>query len=177
MFSPENSDALFRRLDEELSKLNERRVLIACGGGALIAMKITERRTRDIDIIAPAIDPTLQDIAIRLAQEFGLSKQWLNNGPSSLARDLTSGWEGRTVSVFRGKCLELKALGREDLLATKLYAFCDREDDFEDVIKLAPTHEELNRLVPWVLARDASSYWPERVQTCFERLRKRLNHE
>ncbi len=139
MLTAQNSDALLRRLDEELTKIGEKRVLISCGGAALIAMKISERRTRDIDIIAPLIDPLLEKIAVLLAEEFGLAKNWLNNGPSSLARDLNPGWEGRVVSVFHGKGLELKALGREDILATKLYAFCDREDDFQDVIKLAPT--------------------------------------
>lgn len=177
MLTPTNSDALLKRIDEELTKLKEPRVLIACGGGALIAMKVVERRTRDLDIISPEIDPLLKEIAVRLAQEFGLSSDWLNNGPASLARDLTSGWKKRTVSIFRGKNLELKALGREDLLATKLYAFCDREDDFEDVLKLKPTSEELNKILPWVLVRDASPLWPDRVKTCFERVKKRLSLE
>jgi hypothetical protein len=172
-----NADAILRRLDEELTRLGEKRSLIVCGGCALIVMDITDRRTRDIDVIFPRIDPILKEVAKCVGIEFGLAENWLNDSPSSLARDLTKGWKSRTVSIFKGESLELRALGREDLLATKLYAFCDREDDFDDVVKLKPSKKELDSLLPWVLKRDGSALWPRRVQDCFLRLRKKLNHE
>src|SRR5688572_8140587 len=141
MLVPSNMDAVLRRLDEELTKLGEKRTLVVCGGSALIVMNVIDRRTRDIDVIAPPIDDGLEKIAKALAKEFGLAENWLNDWPAPLARDLTKGWQSRTVAIFNGKALELRALGREDLLATKLYAFCDREDDFDDVVKLKPTKE------------------------------------
>lgn len=177
MLAPENTDLVLIRLDEELTKSGERRSLIICGGGALIVMKIIERRTRDVDVVAPEIDPLLNALAAQVGREFGLSENWLNNGPASLVRDLSAGWQQRTVPVFAGKALELRALGRHDLLATKLYAFCDREDDFDDVLRLKPTKDELDSLFPWVLQRDESAHWPKRVEDCFHRIRGKLNHE
>ena len=176
MLAPDNAEPIFLRLDKELSRLGEKRSLIICGGGALIAMKIIERHTRDVDVIAPAIDSVLKKLAVEVGKEFGLSENWLNNGPSSLSRDLSTGWQQRTVPVFAGKALELRALGRRDLLATKLYALCDREDDLYDVLRLKPTREELDALFPWVLERDGSLYWPKRVEDCFSRLRGKLNN-
>ncbi len=172
MLGPNNQEAVLRRLDEEFTRLGEKRRLFVCGGGALIIMDVIDRRTRDIDVITPKIDPVLKKIAKVIGEEFGLAENWLNDGPASLAKDLTKGWGDRCVAIFKGGCLELLALSREDLLATKLYAFCDREDDFDDVVKMKPTTRELDKLLPWVLQRDASPLWPQRVQACFSRLRK-----
>lgn len=177
MLTATNAEQVLVRLDEELVTAGEKRSLIICGGGALIVMKVIERRTRDVDVVAPEIDPLLKKLAVLVGKEFGLSENWLNNGPASLVRDLTTGWQNRTVPVFAGKALELQALGRSDLLATKLYAFCDREDDLDDVLRLKPSKEELDSLFPWVLERDGSAYWPARVEDCFNRLRKKLNYE
>ena len=177
MLSPLNTETLLKRLDEELSKRGERRTLIVCGGAALLVMNVIHRRTRDIDVIAPELDPTLKTIAKHIGNEFDLSENWLNNGPASLMSDLSSGWQERCHTIFKGKALELRSLGREDLLASKLFAFCDREDDFEDVVRLKPSKEELTKLLPWVLKRDASAYWPKRVEECFSRLRKKMKYE
>ena len=177
MLSSKNQSEILKRVDEELARIGEKRTLIICGGGALIVMGIIDRQTRDVDVLEPEIDSLLKDIATRVGREFGLSEKWLNNGPQSLRRDLNSGWEKRTTSIFKGKSLELLGLGRPDLIASKLFAFCDREDDFEDVISLKPTKSELEDIFPWVLKRDTSPYWPKRVEDCFSRLRKKLKYE
>ena len=177
MLVASNTDPVFTRLDEELSKLGEARTLMVCGGTALIVLKVSDRATRDVDVVEPKIDPALKEIATRVGREFGLEDNWLNDGPSSLATELVNGWRARTVSIFAGRSLELRSLGRGDLLATKLYAFCDREDDFSDVLDLKPSKEELAGLFSWVLARDASSLWPKRVEECFARIRKSFGYE
>lgn len=177
MLTPQNQAALLNRLDEELVRIGEKRQLFICGGVALIVAGIVEHQTRDVDVLVPEIDPVLKRIASVLAGEFGLDENWLNNGPASLAKDLSKGWRNRTKAIFDGKSLEVRALGRLDLLATKIYAFCDREDDFDDVVRLKPTAKELTTLAPWVLDRDASELWPKRVEDCLERLRKRLGYE
>jgi Nucleotidyltransferase of unknown function (DUF6036) len=177
MLSPKNQSDILKRVDEELARIGELRTLIICGGGALIVMGIIDRQTRDVDVLEPEIDPILKAIAARIGKEFGLSEKWLNNGPESLRRDLNTGWEKRTTSIFKGKALELRGLGRADLLASKLFAFCDREDDFEDVLEMKPTKSELEDIFPWVLQRDGSAYWPKRVEDCFLRLRKKLKYE
>jgi hypothetical protein len=174
--SPENKLEVLQQLDAELATLGVQRSLILCGGGALLVLDIIDRRTRDMDVITPQIDPVLDMAAKKVAQHFGLSEEWLNNGPASLARDLTVGWEQRAVVIYEGSCLEVKALGRGDLVASKMFAFCDREDDLIDLLKMRPTGEELDSIYDWVLARDASALWPNRVQDCFRRLRKALGH-
>lgn len=165
------------RLNDELRRIGETRTLIVCGGAALIVSGIIERQTRDMDVLAPEIDGVLSRIADSLESEFGLGPNWLNNGPASLIKDLSPGWRERTDELYVGSNLQVRALGRIDLLATKLYAFCDREDDFSDVLQLKPTRNELEQLKPWVLRRDASNLWPERVNSCFERIRKELKHD
>jgi len=177
MLSPLNKDAVLKRLDEELAKHGEKRTLFVCGGVALIVMKTVNRETRDVDVVAPPIDPLLSQIAKKVGEEFGLRENWLNNGPESLERDLNPGWRDRSTPIFKGKALELQSLGREDLLASKLFAFCDREDDLEDVLQLKPSKDELEKLLPWVLKRDGSPYWQKRVEDCFSRLRKKLKYE
>lgn len=177
MITPKNQQELLRRLDEELRRIGEKRELVICGGAALIVSGVIERQTRDIDVLTPEIDRVLEEIAEALAHEFGLAPNWLNNGPASLAKDLSEGWKNRTTKLFVGKNLEIEVLGRLDLLATKLYAFCDREDDLDDVLRLKPTNEELVKILPWVLERDGSDLWPKRVATCFQRVRKMLGHE
>lgn len=177
MLSKKNYSKILKRLDEELTTLKEKRSLILCGGSVLIVMDIVDRQTRDVDVIEPELDSVLKDIAKKLATEFGLSENWLNNGPEQLRRDLLKDWKKRIVPIFKGKALTLQALGREDLLATKLFAFCDREDDWQDVLKLKPTKEELDRIFPWVMERDGSAYWPKRVEDCFKRIKKAMKYE
>ncbi len=177
MLGPENTAETLNELDRELVARGEERTLIACGGGALLAMQIIERQTRDLDVIVPKIDPVLGAAAEAVARKLGLSTNWLNNGPESLTRDLLPGWEERSVPIFKGKALEVRALGRSDLIATKMYAFCDREDDFEDLLRIKPTREELEAIRTWVLERDGSHLWPGRVAECFARLGKALGHE
>lgn len=68
--------------------------LVVCGGTALVATGLVLRATRDVDIVALAdeqgglIDPAPLPAALikaagEVAEDLGLPKDWLNNGPSS----------------------------------------------------------------------------------------------
>ncbi len=50
----------------------------------------------------------------------------------ALNNDLPIGWEERLVTLHIGKAVTLKTLGRLDLLMTKLFAMCDRQQDIDD---------------------------------------------
>jgi len=80
--------------------------------------------------------------------------------------------------VYSGDVLRVFSLGREDLIASKLYAYCDREEsDLDDLLKIKPTIDELNSLYLWLLKRDLSEFWPMRVESKWIILLKRLGYE
>lgn len=135
-------------------------------------LDVIDRETKDVDVLSPEVDLQLKEASVEVAKKLSLPHDWINDGPKSLENELLNDWRKRLDLLFQGKALTLQVLGRIDLIATKIYAFCDREDDFQDVLKLKPSNQELENV--WVLGRDASAYWPERVDTCFARLRKAL---
>jgi hypothetical protein len=172
---PKNWRVALQALDQALDDRKISRSLIVCGGTALLVLDVIDRETRDIDVICPEVDPDLKEIALEVAKRLSLPHDWINDGPKALAKELIEGWKARVELLFQGKALTLHVLGRIDLIATKVYAFCDREDDYQDVIKLKPTSQELDGIYSWVIDRDTSSYWPERVDSCFARLRRSLH--
>ena len=174
LIGPKNWHIAVSTLDDILFDLKESRHLVVCGGTALLILDIIQRETRDIDIIVPEVDPILRNVANAVAKKLSLPQDWINDGPKTLADELTTGWRERVQRLYQGKALTIDALGRIDLLATKMYAFCDREDDFQDVINLRPTQSELKQIYPWVMDRDASDLWPNRVASCFKRVEKVL---
>ena len=93
-----------------------------------------------------------------------MKENWLNNGPRDLIRDLPKGWEERTVPHFEGKALVLRPLGRLELLMTKLFAYCDRQEDFRDCVAMKPTPEELRASEAWLEERDLNPLWPDHVR-------------
>lgn len=154
---------------------------IVVGGSALALLGVTDRQTRDVDILHPELP---EEIALA-AREFAahlrasgveLSDDWLNNGPMQLADVLPGGWRLRVRVAFEGARLRLTTLDRADLLKTKLYALCDRGTDLADCIALAPTREELEEAEPWLAEQDANPMWPDHVRATLEDLRRRLAH-
>jgi len=104
---------------------------VVVGGAALGLLGVTDRQTRDVDVLQPA---------------------------------------------FSGTALTLRALGRTDLLKTKLFALCDRGTDLPDCVALEPTADELAEAQAWVALQDANPGWPDHVQRALDDLRGRLGH-
>lgn len=153
---------------------------IVVGGSALGLLGVTDRQTRDFDILHPELS---QEMALA-AQEFAARKRsegvelednWFNNGPIQLAEILPDGWRERVRAVFTGAALRLTTLGRADLLKTKLFALCDRGTDLADCIALRPGIEELEEAEPWLAEQDTNPQWPEHVRATLEDLRGRLS--
>lgn len=153
---------------------------IIIGGAALNIMDIISRQTKDVDFLDPDIPIEIK----KASEEFAIknpslkldSKNWMNNGPKALVRDLPIGWRSDLKIIFEGRALQLWTLGRINLLRTKLYAYADREIDYNDCIALNPTAEELDLCFEWVLAGDTSDLWPKRVEFIFDKLKKDLKH-
>ena len=164
--------------------LTERRLqfdAVVIGGAALNLLGVVSRLTKDCDILHPEIPKEIAEasraFAIELRVQGGtLQDNWLNNGPASLAGQLLPRWENRLQTVFVGKAICLRSLGREDLLCAKLFALCDRGIDLRDCIALAPSVNELESVLPWLERQDANPDWPAHVRATIADLRRRLGH-
>jgi hypothetical protein len=154
---------------------------IVVGGSALALLGVTQRQTRDVDILHPELPDEITSAAREFAarmrgQGVDLADDWLNNGPMQLAQVLPRGWRLRVRSLFNGAALRLTVLGPADLLKTKLFALCDRGTDLADCIALAPTQAELDEAEPWLVEQDANPMWPNHVRSTLTDLRQRLGH-
>jgi len=161
--------------DEFLAEHGLRFEGIVIGGGALRLLEIVNRATKDIDILDPEIPEEIKRAASKFIightndKNERLMNDWFNNGPKSLCNLLPKGWRDRAELCFSGKALSLKTLNRSDLVLSKLFAFCDRETDLHDLLKMKVTDEELKASESWVKYQDASPLWPPHVEEAFKR--------
>jgi hypothetical protein len=172
-------NAVIEKFDEYLTRRDLRFQTVIIGGAALIVLGIVKRTTKDVDCLFPEIPDDIKQASRDFAREnidFDLIDNWLNNGPASLVEDLPEGWQERLAPLYTGRALVLQTLGRGDLLRTKLFALCDRLEDWADCIALAPAAEELDGCLSWVAERDGNPYWPEHVRNTFVDLAERLGY-
>ncbi|CAA9254398.1 MAG: hypothetical protein AVDCRST_MAG77-2359 [uncultured Chloroflexi bacterium] len=169
------------RFDRFLAERGVRFGAIIAGGTALVLLGVVSRATRDCDVLEPPLPDEIAAAArafaaqVRAAGE-PLADDWLNNGPSSLVDVLPPDWRAHTVVAFDGHALTLRALGRLDLLRSKLFALCDRGLDLGDCLALRPSAEELAQVAPWVEAQDAHPGWPAHVHAALADLARRLGY-
>lgn len=140
------------------------------GGAALQLLGVITRTTKDCDVLDPKLSVEVLNAAKEFAIAHRLAPDWLNNGPITLASELPLGWSDRRVEAFRGKALVLFALGREDTLRSKLYAYLDRGIDLDDLKALRPSEDEIVRLSPWLIERDGNPDWPTHVKRSMSEL-------
>jgi hypothetical protein len=154
---------------------------IVIGGTALALIGIVVRPTRDCDVLDPPIPAELATYARAFAAQRRatgdpLGDDWFNAGPASLTKVLPTGWRDRLIDAFTGRALRLRTLGRSDLLASKLFALCDRGTDLGDCLALAPTPTELSTAQPWLEYQDANPDWPAHTRGVIADLGRRLRH-
>jgi hypothetical protein len=132
------------------------------------------RATRDVDIVALAdddgelIDPapfpeTLVTATREVAEDLGLPKDWLNNGPSSeeggvFRLGLPDGFAECLNWKRVGEKLAVAFIGRIDQIYFKLYAAVDQFGSYHatDLQELAPTDDELLGAIAWSRTHDPS---------------------
>lgn len=175
----DNMNNVIEKFDLYLTQHHLQFQTVIIGGAALIAMEVINRKTKDIDCLFPEIPVEIKQASREFAAEnpdLDLMDSWLNNGPASLVNDRPEGWQDGVVTIFTGSSIVLQTLGRVDLLRTKLYAPCDRQEDWPDCIALAPTAEELSKCLAWVAERDGNPYWPEHVKNTFTEVAERIGY-
>lgn len=116
--------------------------IVIAGGAALILGDYVDRGTADGDVIYS--DPPLAQLRsaiLQVAQERGLSPNWLNDGVKAFGDVLADDFDQRTdrIGVFGN--LHVLLLGRMDLILSKFYG--GREVDLEDLAEMRPTDEEI----------------------------------
>lgn len=170
-----------QRFDEYLCNKQLQFSATIIGGSALVILEIISRDTRDVDCLIE-IPENVKKASVefaRLLRNEGVNiiDDWLNSGPLDLTKDLPQGWQLRISPLYKGVSLDLQTLGRGDLLKTKLFAMCDRQQDIDDCILFKPTLAELKEAFIWVKKRDANPLWEKHVFTSFCDLSQRLGYE
>jgi hypothetical protein len=163
------ADAAFAALAEQLAARGERFDLVVIGGAALLALRLVGRTTRDVDLLAirrgsdlvrpdPLPDALVAAVA-QVADDFGLPRDWLNAGPSSLLDfGLPEGFEARLERRDYGAFLTLWFASRVDQIHFKLYAVTDQGPGKheQDLRALDPTPSELLEAARWAITHDPS---------------------
>lgn len=178
LFHPKN---ILPRFDEYLHTHGARFEAIVIGAGALAVLGVITRQTHDFDVLSP----TIPDEILKLAREFreqmkaqgvSLDDNWINNGPVSVGKILPKDWPSRVRPLFKGKALTLTTLGQIDFLRTKIDALCQRGTDFEDIVLMKPTKEELLLASEWVKQQDGNPGWPSWVDGQIQKLSEELGY-
>ncbi|MGB2821766.1 MAG: DUF6036 family nucleotidyltransferase [Phycisphaerae bacterium] len=168
---------------------------VVCGGAALGLQGLQSRATQDVDVLGRWDEPAMTVASIESFPEnvtacinrvvanhpelAGLGQNWVNLGPRALTQEgLPEGFAGRLRELRVGNRLTLRLLGRQDLLALKLYAAADeqgprQEIHYADLKGLAPTYNELDLAVEWIRTRRDF----EAERTAVKHLLERLGYE
>jgi hypothetical protein len=173
---------IFRQFDAYLAVKGLSLDAIVIGGAALAILGTITRETQDCDVLFPKIPADIlaaaKDFSVQITGQGGdLKADWLNNGPEALMDVLPIEWRTRTQELYSGKALHLQTLGRTDLLCSKFFAYCDRQQDLPDCIALKPTIAEILETLDWLRHQDTNPGWPEHVNRSMAALAKRLGYE
>lgn len=160
--------------------------IVVCGGSALILTGLIPRTTRDVDVLAlvrnnvlcsPAPLPAdLLKACAEVSEDLGLSKDWLNNGPSKdegglFQMGLPSGLFHRLHSSSYGPLLTVYFIDRLDQIFFKLYAAADRGGyHITDLQALSPSPEEIEAAARWTMTHDVSEGFAMGLKTLLRNL-------
>lgn len=180
---------LLSAVGELLEEKGETASIVVVGGASLNLSGLVNRATDDVDVIARAEgdgestlippDPMpepLRDAVERVRRDFGLQPGWLNTAvanqwetslPPSLKEDLT--WQ-----TYGG--LRVGVAGRRPLIALKLLAAVDQGGPqsvhYQDLVRLAPTDEELEEAREWARSEDPSPIVGQHIDQVIEHVRE-----
>jgi len=167
--SGETLDVILSALADQLSSLADQQEIVVIEGSALTALGFVKRATKDVDILAVAVNgdlrpakPLPESLRIardRVTRDFDLDENWLNGGPTDLLkRGLPDGFMARIVTRRYGQALTVHFAGRLDQIHFKLYAMVDQAGGRHeaDLRALHPSAEELVAAAHWSMTQDPS---------------------
>ncbi|HEX8391252.1 MAG TPA: hypothetical protein VF665_02750 [Longimicrobium sp.] len=184
--------AALRALGTLLESQGATEHLVVVGGVAMNLRGFHLRGTADVDVIARGtpvpegvpllfapepLPPALQAGILRVARDFGLdpdwmntvvASQWLTGMPPGLAGDLE--WH-RFGTLYVG------VPGREAMIALKLFAALDLGPGsvhMQDLLRLRPTDQELERAAAWAATQDASEAFHAQIPQALAHVRSQL---
>lgn len=125
-------------------------IVLTGGVAGLLGGLLDARRTTGdcdvLDIDQEAHWRPLSEAAIEVARSMGLPPTWLNRDCQQYAWCFPLGWKGRTEPVGRFGPLDVRRVGRFDLMASKVVAGPKRPQDVLDVMAMRPTPDELKAI-------------------------------
>src|SRR6266700_4027267 len=163
-------DQALHAVGQLLARRGQSAAIVVVGGTALNLLRVVERATRDVDVIATATPrsdgpPTevrppeplaraLTDAISAVARDLALPPDWLNTTVAAQWRTgLPPGFASRIVWSADGG-LWVGVAGRLDLIYLKLYAAADdigpASRHFSDLLALRPTPDELAAARTWI---------------------------
>ena len=165
----ETLGVLLGALGEQLGALASHIEIVVIGGSALTALGLVRRATRDVDLLAIAVNGELRlakplpDVLLSaraaVARDFDLDENWLNPGPTDLIKwGLPHGFMARVVTRPYGPALVVHFAGRVDQIHFKLFAMVDQGGGRHetDLRALDPTRAELIAAARWSITQDPS---------------------
>ena len=169
MFTLDAIDEALRALGDLLRDRGERIRVVAIGGGGLLLLGITNRPTKDLDLVAvldahgmisaEPMPPALARAAIEVAQLLALATDWINPGPTSLLRfGLPDGFLTRAIVRDYGG-LVVHLASRFDQIHFKLFAAAEDRPGGKhhlDLVRMQPTADELRLALGWACSHDPS---------------------
>lgn len=134
-------------LDEEL-KDSEENYEIIISGGAVMSLYVNSRRTHDVDVVFGKLTTEIKEASERVAKKLNLRSNWLNSAASSFnSQNFELGWENRSVVIFNGSHLIVKAVANVDLIRAKYISYLTRGFDLDDLVILNPIREDIIKLM------------------------------
>jgi len=170
-------------LGQLLADRNQHYEIVAIGGGSLLLLRLMERTTKDLDLVALVKDGRLVSAdplplpLLQAAEEVGraleFGKEWLNIGPSSLlAMGLPQGFMSR-MHTRHYKGLTIHLADRFDQICFKLYASVDQglgSKHFIDLMSLKPSPDELAQAKGCCMSHDVSETFKEEIEKTLENI-------
>lgn len=165
-------DIIFKAINDQI-KLHKGQPysIVVCGCTALIAKGLTNRKTKDVDVLGEVVENNgeinikkinqfpswLIRTIYEVSMNFKMPGNWFNAGPTmQLDYGLPCGFESRLEKMEYGDFFNVYYISRFDQIFFKLnHSICVGGTGYqvEDLLNLNPTQEELFQAYKWMLTQ------------------------